>query len=232
MSEIISISERTWRIEEDGVRFFLLAGNQKALLVDSGMQTRNAKEIAQSLTDLPLELINTHLDRDHTGSNDVFSSIYVHPSECVNHSGKPYLPEEIKPVWDGDEIDLGGRKLLVIALPGHTPGSIALLDETERFLIGGDAIQDGAIFMFGPYRNLCAYCHSLDRLNRYLDRFDVIYPSHGNFPVTKDILPKLRKGAEAILQGELSFTEAEMFGNRIRVYDVGTAKFLCGNDEK
>lgn len=42
--EIIKINDNTWRIEDGGVRFFLLAGTQKALLVDSGMNVHNAKD--------------------------------------------------------------------------------------------------------------------------------------------------------------------------------------------
>lgn len=41
--EIVKINENTWRIEDGGVRFFLLAGKEKALLIDSGMQIRNAR---------------------------------------------------------------------------------------------------------------------------------------------------------------------------------------------
>ena len=66
--EIIQINKDTWRIEDTGVRFFLLAGEKKALLIDSGMQISNAKEIAQGLTALPIELLNTHGDRDHVGA--------------------------------------------------------------------------------------------------------------------------------------------------------------------
>ena len=50
------IDERTWRYDEEGVRFFLLEGSQKALLVDSGMKTHNARDLAEELTDLPLML--------------------------------------------------------------------------------------------------------------------------------------------------------------------------------
>ena len=42
--EIIKINDNTWRIEDGGVRFFLLTGTQKALLVDSGMNVHNAKD--------------------------------------------------------------------------------------------------------------------------------------------------------------------------------------------
>ena len=43
----------TWRIDDGGVRFFLLCGTERALLIDSGMTVTDAKEIAESLTSLP-----------------------------------------------------------------------------------------------------------------------------------------------------------------------------------
>ena len=41
---------------------FLLVGTEKALLIDSGMNTLNAKQIAESITKLPIILLNTHAD--------------------------------------------------------------------------------------------------------------------------------------------------------------------------
>ena len=79
--KIIRMNENTWRIEDGGVRFFLLTGTEKALLVDSGMNVHNARDIATGLTDLPLSLLNTHADRDHIGSNEQFDMFYMHPDE-------------------------------------------------------------------------------------------------------------------------------------------------------
>ena len=45
--EIIKINANTYRIEDDFVRMFLLEGTEKALLIDTGMTTANAKEIAE-----------------------------------------------------------------------------------------------------------------------------------------------------------------------------------------
>lgn len=50
MSDIIQINETTWRIEDNGIRFFLLAGTEKALLIDSGMNTPDARQIAEGIT--------------------------------------------------------------------------------------------------------------------------------------------------------------------------------------
>ena len=79
--EIVKIDEYSWRIEDTGVRFFLLTGMDRALLIDSGMRVSNARDIAAGLTDLPISLLNTHADRDHIGSNEQFESFYMHPAE-------------------------------------------------------------------------------------------------------------------------------------------------------
>lgn len=223
----IIIDAQTWRFEEDGVRFFLLAGSERALLIDSGMQTRNAKELAQALTDLPLSLLNTHADPDHIGSNGEFDEFYMHPAECVNFYGKQKRDGKILPVWDGDVLDLGGRPLRVIALPGHTPGSIALLDEANRRLFSGDPVQDGRIFMFGECREMHAYIHSLRRLKNMAGQFDEIYPSHGSCPVSPGLIPRLIAAAEEILTGGAEATPENMFGQPVAAYDMGVATFLC-----
>ena len=225
--EIISINENTWRIEDGGVRFFLLAGENKALLIDSGMQVHNAKEIAEGLVDLPIELLNTHADMDHVGSNEEFDSFYMNPAEASNYYNTNKKTGTIIPVSDGDIIDLGGREIEIITLPGHTPGSIAALDINNRVLISGDPIQDGDIFMFGVQREMHAYLLSLEKLEKYKERFDTIYPSHGTFPVGPELIDALHEGAIQVLNGEVEGSDAEFFGTKIRRYDVGVAGFLC-----
>lgn len=48
MAETIKINDNTWRFEDDSVRFFLLCGNEKVALVDTGMNTPNAREMAEN----------------------------------------------------------------------------------------------------------------------------------------------------------------------------------------
>lgn len=225
--EIIQINENTWRIEDQGVRFFLLTGTEKALLIDSGMNVHNAREIAGELTTLPLELLNTHADRDHTGSNAEFSEFYMHPADepAYRQGGGQGA---VVPVGEGDILELGDRPLDIIHIPGHTPGSIAVLDLKGRFLISGDLVQDGNIFMFGPGRDLKAYADSLGRLESFADRFDEVWPSHGSFPVSPALIPQLKTAAEKILAGELTGQELDFHGMSIVRYDAGVAGFLCG----
>lgn len=225
--EIIKIDENTWRIEDMGVRFFLLAGTRKALLIDSGMQIHNAKEIAEGLVSLPVELLNTHADRDHVGSNVEFDHFYMNPAEASNYYNTQKMTGTICPVQEGDVLDLGGRELEIIALPGHTPGSIAVLDKKNRVLISGDPIQDGAIFMFGVQREMHAYLLSLEKLEDYRGRFDLIYPSHGTFPVLPPLIDALREGAQKVMAGEVKGQDTQIHGTCVKRYDVGCAVFLC-----
>lgn len=225
--EIVQINDTTWSMEEQGVRFFLLTGTKKALLIDSGMMVRDAKEIAEGLTDLPVELLNTHADVDHVGSNGQFEAPFMHPAELSNYHKSQGKQGKISPVWDGDRLDLGDRPLEIIAMPGHTPGSIAVLDKKYGMLFSGDPIQDGKIFMFGVQRELEAYCHSLARLGKRADEFEAIYPSHGTCPVTKDMIEGLYQAAQQILAGEATSVEGEFMGNPLLVYDMGIATFLC-----
>ncbi len=224
--QIIPIDRNSWRIEDSGVRFFLLTGRERALLVDSGRSVRTARDIAAGLTTLPLSLLNTHADVDHVGSNAQFDSFYMHPDEEPNYR-RGGRGGEIVPVREGDVIDLGGRELEVIHLPGHTPGSIALLDRSARVLISGDPIQDGRIFMFGPFRDMKAYVRSLEHLSAWRGRFDEIWPSHGSLPVYPELIDRLHDGAQAILAGTVAGTPEDVFGTPIRACDLGFATFLC-----
>jgi len=224
--ETIKLFENTWAFDEGGVRFFLLVGNEQALLIDSGMQTKNAKELAAELTKLPIKLINTHADRDHTGSNAEFDEVYMNPAETVNYYRKGAPSGRIVAVDDKDIIDLGDRELEIIAIPGHTPGSIAVLDKKSGALFSGDPVQDGNIYMFGPCREMHAYILSIEKLERLSDKYTTIYPSHGSLTVSKDILPKLREGAKKVLAGEIEAEAIDLWGNKVNLYKVGVAGFL------
>ncbi len=226
-AQVIQMNEDTWRIENGMVRFFLLKGTQKALLIDTGMTVLHARQIASALTGLPVFLLNTHADPDHTGGNGQFESFFMHPADEAQYraSGKG---GHLIPVEDGDEIDLGNRKLRVIHLPGHTPGSIAVLDTGRRVLLSGDPIQEhGRIFMFGEHRNMRDYVISLRKLDRMTGEFDEIWPSHGDFPLSPGCIRKLADGAEKILEGKIAGHETDFRGQKITVFDLGFTSFLC-----
>lgn len=217
---IIKIDDQTIQFDEGHVSFFLLIGDEKALLIDSGMQTKNAKELAMEFTDKPIELLNTHADLDHIASNQEFEWTYMHPNELMQYTGK------IKPVWDQDQLDLGNRLLQIIHIPGHTPGAIAVLDIKKRILFSGDSVQEeGKIFMFGPMRNVAMSIFSLERLEK-MNGFDLLYPSHAKCPVTKEIISKIKKQSKEIIEKDIPFQTVEMFDHLVKSFDNGVSTIL------
>ena len=226
MAEIIAVDSNTWRIEDGMVRMFVLEGEEKALLIDSGMNTPDAREIAQTLTSKPIELLNTHADRDHISGNGAFEEFYMSPDEKDNYLRAGGSGRFI-PVREKDVIDLGNRPLEIIDIPGHTPGSIAILDIGKRVLISGDSVQNGNIFMFGEYRDIGKYITSMKKLLTYKDRFDTIFPSHGTFPVGPEIIEGLIEGAEQIAGHTCEGKTVDMFGTEVMLYKFDCAGFLC-----
>ena len=220
----------TWVLEDGHVRVFLLEGTKRALVIDTGISGLDIKTLVSQQTKLPFEVLNTHADRDHIASNGQFDRFYMHPSETAFYRNTQNGKGQILAVYDGEEIDLGDRVLEVIHLPGHTPGSITILDRKNRCLIGGDPIQEnGNIFMFGPQRDIDAYISSLERLNKRKD-FDFIYPSHATEKVNRDVIPRLIDGAKAVLSGKVKGEEKDMFGKKAVFCDVGVSVFLCNPD--
>ena len=69
---------------------------------------------------------------------------------------------------EGDVIDLGNRRFAVLHLPGHSPGSLGLLDEGAGLLFTGDAIYDDGLVDDLPGSSIPDYLITMDRL-RHLD---------------------------------------------------------------
>lgn len=201
--EVMKLSEDSWRIEDNGVRAFLFTGEKRALLVDTGFGTGNIREATEGLTQKPIMLVNTHADGDHIGCNALFDQAYMHPSEFPYYFETAPANAVAMPLWEGDSIDLGGRAFDVILIPGHTPGSIALLDRDNRLLIAGDSISETPIFMFGKARSIAAYIESMKKLLMIREGFDTVYPSHGPFPISGDLIDKLIEGAGRVARGEV-----------------------------
>lgn len=126
---------------------YLIVGTQKAILLDTGMGTGDLKGFVSELTDKPIEVVISHAHPDHILQANQFDKVYMSDKEKeivkilnINVDVSGFI--DIK---EGDRFDLGGRIIEVIELPGHTPGSIVLLDRENRLLFTGDAIGSGHV---------------------------------------------------------------------------------------
>jgi glyoxylase-like metal-dependent hydrolase (beta-lactamase superfamily II) len=108
------------------------------------------------------DIMGLHMDgaeakQANARKNRSFPEGYVLPKDVYVPKGSGRTPEDlfgtpgrlgVKTLSDGDRIDLGGRALRCLATPGHTPGSICLLDERTGVLFTGDTYVPNAYW--GP----------------------------------------------------------------------------------
>lgn len=222
------INGDTWRIEDGFVRCFLLAGTEKAILIDTGATSADAKELAESVTELPVTLVNTHGDGDHVAGNAAFDSFCMHPADYANCNVAARCPgSRLIELQDGDVLDAGGRPLEIIAIPGHTYGSVAILDRRDRVLYTGDSVQDGHIFMFGAHRQPEAFAGSLDKLIAAGDRYDRIRAAHGTFELPAQFVRKVRDAWQQVLDGAIEVHAEQLHGRTVQAFDAADCGFYC-----
>ena len=73
------ITDDTWVISfMNGSEYmYLLEGNEKALLLDTGYGVGNLRECVERLTDKPILVANTHYHPDHSAGNGEFEEVMV-----------------------------------------------------------------------------------------------------------------------------------------------------------
>lgn len=146
------IRPNIWHIEEDfGVYCTLIIGKSMAILVDTGFGNRNLRSFVEENISTPYLVVNSHGHPDHIGGNHWFDTVYALKEEwdVIRHFEKErtYQLEEVRA---GQQIDLGDLHVDIVALPGHTQGSIGLLVQEEKILIAGDALNESLwLFNYG-----------------------------------------------------------------------------------
>ncbi len=214
------------------VNMYLVVGREKALLIDTGYPGNITPEDIKALTPLPLLVVNTHAHPDHSGSNNAFEKIYVHEADL--DAAKRYSGgTELIPIKDGYVFDLGGKKLEVIGVPGHTPGSICLLDAQEKMLFGGDT-ANGETWMQITNIPLETYRKSMERLLKWKDRYEVLLPGHGEARPASYIT-ELIACADEILAGKVDQSAqpaaqgALLRGSLVHQYGSATIRYNPNN---
>lgn len=150
------INENTYKILDSfDDAMYLIIGSQKALLIDAGMEKENLYDYISSLTHKPVILALSHGHIDHIGQSGAFQNVYMnmldkdiylsHMHLNIGHFQSEGLNfKNINEIIDMPQFfDLGDRKINVISLGGHTPGSTIFVDQSQKNIFTGDAIGSG-----------------------------------------------------------------------------------------
>ncbi len=206
---------------------FLILGDKRAVLFDTGLGIGDIKRVVTALTLLPITVLNSHTHNDHVGDNWEFDEIYGMDTDFTRTNAKGSTADaqaELAPgsvcgqlpadfdaksyatrpfhithfLHDGDTVDLGGRVLEIISTPGHTPDEICLLDRKNGLLFSGDNFYPGPIWLYRPETDLDAYVQSITRIAALAPKIHLVLTSH-NVPVADPSqLPKLLVAIEKV----------------------------------
>lgn len=221
-----TLDEKTWLIEEEAscnVYMYLLAGETKAVLLDTGYGTLNLPEIVAGLTDLPVTVLCTHGHFDHIGGASFFEGVLMHRADReLYHEHRQVVrqiaPDCIAPESDADlawfdgnmTLDLGGRTLEVFHVPGHTKGCVAVLDVERRQLFTGDTCCKAAVLLnFDHSTDVATFRSSIERILAMGDRYDTTWPSHHAKPVGVEIPRQFLEACDILLSGKGQVVEVD-----------------------
>lgn len=171
---------------------YLIIGKERALLFDLAVNEPGMQEYIKDLTGKPIKLVLSHGHPDHAYFLNNFNDAWMNFSdEKLIRDGMMGLPPvspspTLHPLQDGDSIDLGDRILDVFHIPGHTPGSILLLDHQSKVLLSGDTVCRRLLYGLSDFVPTNVFCDDLRRLQA--QDFDVIYSTHDRCALPKAYL--------------------------------------------
>lgn len=196
--EVIEYAKDFYILDDGEVRAFLFIGETRAILIDTCFEKDHIIDEVKKLTNKRIDVVLTHGDMDHIGGLADFQRCYIH----MRDSHMIQCDISISYLKSKDEINVGNYCFEVIDIPGHSYGSIALLDRKKKLLLSGDSVQKGPIYMFGDHRNLDLYIESLKKLKRNYD-IDMIIPSHHDYPIQKEYIDYCLQDAIALKNHQL-----------------------------
>lgn len=170
-------------------------------IIDPGMISEEEEKALTGFIDRNelnvTHIIDTHLHVDHAvgvgfAKKKFNVPLFAHKSDeilgkRVKQQAQMFgISEQVEDISinsyleDGDVIRIGDGELKVLHVPGHSPGSVALYDEKDGFVITGDALFNGSIGRTDlPGGDFATLITSIKDKLLTLPDDTVVYPGHG-----------------------------------------------------
>lgn len=219
---IDQVDHRTYILSEyrhwEETHCYLLIGDHRALLVDTGLGICDISAQVRKLTDKPVTAVATHIHWDHIGGHCHYPDFYAHGAELNWLSGEFPIPlntlramvlDRCDPpegydvdsyqlfqgtptqvLADGDTIDLGGRTIQALHTPGHSPGHLCFWEAETGYLFTGDLVYQGTLFAYYPSTDPQAYLASLEKIAALPAKR--IFPGHHRLDIAPELVIRMR----------------------------------------
>jgi len=218
-----------------GVQMYLVEGEERAALIDTGFGVVDTlRSFVETITQKPIVCIVGHGHPDHVGAASLFDEVYMNERdeellpvslsyerrmgdvfgrEGYDEELREYCKKHIvmtdklnyKNIDQGDSIDLGGTVLDVIAIPGHTQGSIVLLNRAANYALISDAFSWRTALVTVPKEKrvgLTAYRDGLADFLEVMNEDTLIYWGHSILPVDHAIPQDMLQACTEVLDGK------------------------------
>lgn len=207
---------------------YLIVGDTRALMFDAGSGERPAG--SRSMRDVaaryagnrPMTLILSHFHYDHIYDAATFDGVTLldRPDIRAHITDQVFTItpwESLDTEWrvlnvtalisDGEVIDLGGRTLTVLNLPGHATESVVVFDRERNQVFTGDFVYRhlGGIIAFAPGADLMAYKANSARLLQLTNINTQFFGAHGIPRFGRDWLMVLDRELDTMVNGNATY---------------------------
>lgn len=206
---------------------YIIVGDTRALMFDAGsgerpVGSRSMRAVAEQYTDKPVTLILSHFHYDHIHDAAMFDDVVlidrheirtnvndgvftIDPWESLDLAWHPLKVASI--LADGDMIDLGGRRLTLLNVPGHTTESVVLVDTSRNQVFTGDFVYRhlGGLIAFAPSADLVAYKANSARLLQLTNSDTLFFGAHGIPQFGREWLTLLDDELDKIARGKATY---------------------------
>ena len=204
------------------------------MLFDSGMGIGNMRALVESLTDKPITLVCSHGHFDHVGGAWQFDGAhklctpdsvaeaaegFSLPEDDENRSLAAFSivgtlwfdpktfrvkPYKVIPAEEGEVFDLGGRRLRVVASPGHSDDGMMLADDENRLLFTGDTVYPGPLYAhLSGEHGAEVYRRTLEKLAPEFGSYTLLC-SHNSPVMEGAALAEMAEAFSAVERGDVS----------------------------
>lgn len=171
---------------------YLIFGNDKALLIDTGVEGIDLRgEVDRQIEtwlqvngrdSIPLIVMHTHGHGDHIGGDSSFEGRA--DTQIVGHT-----PEQVAAFFGlGDwpigpaVYDLGGRPVSILPTPGHHASHVMVFDPATRILFSGDTVYPGRLYF--RCDKLSEFRETIDRVSNFAAANNVQWLMGGHIEMT------------------------------------------------
>lgn len=241
--------------QSEDVKSYLVEGERDVAIIDTGTGAGDFPGLVASLSSKRPRVLQSHGHWDHAGHSYAYDEVLIHPTEVdwlrrgfpaqryitafsPEQADVEFIPAGFDPsggmrgteatgtIEHGDLIDLGNRVLEVIHTPGHSAGGVTFLDRAGRALFVADVVYLSSMYLFFPDSDTEAFRVSLDRLIAVLGEVDLVFPSHGDAPMTPQDVRDIHAAFAQVCSGEVAATAHSLLGYDVDSYDFGRFSFL------